>query len=566
MLALDAHLRAVGGGLSAEQRSALALACSDRQLVMIEGQAGTGKSTILIRVAQTHQADGRETIVTSTGALAAQRLANELMDVGVNASSYSTAALHAAIASGQLELSPKVTVIHDEAALASTREQHQLLDAIESSGARLIEVGDPHQSQAVGAGGLWPHLEAATRSNQAHVELTRNVRTQDPADRRDQQLFRAGDHERALRDYAARGRVNLVADQRPAEDAALEAAHADRQADKRTLVIAQSSNEHLDELNARAQAIRIEHGELGEHGVAVTGRPYRLHAGDQIQIRHALNHPEHGQLRNGTTGHVLRTNPNRDVIRFRLADGREAQLDREQLDRADVRLSYVQHPFPAQGQTTDTAHLIIAEHATQEGCYVALTRARQQTDIHASLGQLQLEDERDPLTALAERMSRSEPEIPSIHTPLAYERRISSEHQQTLGHDVDGNHATTNLSTAPRDADQRRGRHVIAVLGPEPHPDDSNRTTWETAADAIERYRERYNIDPAELTALGPEPPAGHFQQRHDRRLAAIQVLDVRDQLDLGGLNRRTIGERIRETPGLTRDQHTHARGNGWEP
>ena len=54
----------------------------------------------------------------------------------------------------------------------------------------------------------------------------------------------------------------LADQQRQAEDAALEAAQADREAGRRTLVIAQTSNEHLDELNARAQAIRAEHGEL----------------------------------------------------------------------------------------------------------------------------------------------------------------------------------------------------------------------------------------------------------------------------------------------------------------
>jgi hypothetical protein len=60
-------------------------------------------------------------------------------------------------------------------------------------------------------------------------------------------------------------------------------------------------------------------------------------------------------------------------------------LDAQQLDRADVRLAYVQHPFPAQGRTSDTAHLIVAERATQEGSYVGLTRARDRTMIYADV-------------------------------------------------------------------------------------------------------------------------------------------------------------------------------------
>ena len=59
-------------------------------------------------------------------------------------------------------------------------------------------------------------------------------------------------------------------------------------------------------------------------------------------------------------------------------------MDREQAEQADLRLAYVQHPIPAQGVTQTPTHLIVAEHATAEGTYVALTRAREQTDIHVS--------------------------------------------------------------------------------------------------------------------------------------------------------------------------------------
>ena len=103
---------------------------------MIEGHAGTGKSTTLTAIARAHQAAGRQIIVTSTAALAAQRLATDLNQRGVDAAAYSTAALHAAITSGSVELDAETTVIHDEAALASTREQLRLLARGRSSPAR----------------------------------------------------------------------------------------------------------------------------------------------------------------------------------------------------------------------------------------------------------------------------------------------------------------------------------------------------------------------------------------------------------------------------------------------
>ncbi|HWE15183.1 MAG TPA: AAA family ATPase [Solirubrobacteraceae bacterium] len=184
------------------------LACGQRRVAVIEGQAGTGKSTTLTGIARDHRDAGRQIIVTSTAALAAQRLARELAEAGVETNSYSTAALQAAIRAGQVALGPETTVIHDEAALACTGEQHQLFQAIQESGARLIEVGDPRQNPAVGAGGLWPHLDTATRQHGAVAELTRNQRARDPADRRDQARFRSGEHEGAVRGYAAGERIH----------------------------------------------------------------------------------------------------------------------------------------------------------------------------------------------------------------------------------------------------------------------------------------------------------------------------------------------------------------------
>ena len=281
---------------------------------MIEGQAGTGKSTALTGIARAHHDAGRDIVVTSTAAVAAERLARDLHHAGVDTRHYSLAALQTAITNGTVVLGPQTTIIHDEAALASTREQHALLAAVETSGARLIAVGDPHQNPPVGAGGLWPHLEAATRDQHSQAVLTRNLRAHDPADRRDQARFRDGDHELAIRGYAARARVHTGADLTRAEDAALDAAHTDTQNGRTTIVLAQTSNDHLDELNARYQAIRHQHGELGTDTIPAPGRPYTLHPGDEVQIRRTINHPDHGPLRNGTTALIRDIDPDAQTI------------------------------------------------------------------------------------------------------------------------------------------------------------------------------------------------------------------------------------------------------------
>jgi hypothetical protein len=506
--------------------------------VLIEGQAGTGKSTVLTAVARAHQADGRQIIVTSTAALGAQRLADELHAAGVSAEAYSPAGLHGAITSGRVELDARTTVIHDEAALASTREQQRLFNAVGEGGSRLIEVGDPAQSRPVGAAGLWPTIEAETEIHDSRAVLTRNVRAQDPNDRRDQQRFRDGDSKTAIAGYSARGRVTITDDARHAEDRALEAADADRAAGQRTLVIAQTSNEHLDALNARAQAIhhQTDGGDDGA-GVAVPGRPYRLQVGDPVQIRRSFT-PDDGQsspVRNGATGHVTHVNPDADRVTLTLGEDRVVNLDSDELAVGDVRLAYVQHPFPAQGQTTDTAHLIVAEHATQHGSYVALTRARERTDLYASTTQLPDHDD-GAIAALAEQLSRAEPDVPSIQIPLAHEAQITRAPdsvemvgapdavESPPGPVIDEEDVRAPASHTPP--------HLVAALGDRPPTPGADRVVWETAADAISQYRDRYNIPDDDPRPLGPKPKPGRFGHRHDHAQAAGYLTTAARRLD----------------------------------
>jgi energy-coupling factor transporter ATP-binding protein EcfA2 len=512
-----------GGELAGEQERAVRVACSDQRLVVVVGQAGTGKSTALQGVARAHQQAGRTVLVTSTGAQAAERLAAELNEVGVEGRGYSTTALRVNVERGLVILDVGVTVIHDEAALASTREQAWLFKTVSESGARIVAIGDPRQSQAVGAGGLWGEIEQTAKAHDAFVELSRIVRAQDPADRREQALWRAGQHDHALTNYADRGFVVIEADQRQLEDRALDAAHADRRGGRDSLVVVETSNEQLDALNARAQAIRLQDGEIGHESVPLTGRPYGLRAGDDVVVRAPVQHPDLGSVRNGVTGHVIHVDAEAGTATLRLSDGREAAFDRGLLDTGQVRLAYVSHPFPAQGRTTDTTHVIAGPLSTAEGSYVALTRAREHTHLYASRDQLELPDQREPaIASLAERLGRSEPDLPSIRVPLAHEQHVEHEHEQlTLPLDLDDTGESVGLLRAERDRLQatvdsypRDAAERVDLIERDVKRFRAGSENWSRDA---QRYRE-------ELARMGP------FARRGDRAAEITARLAVSER------------------------------------
>ena len=295
----------------------------------------------------------------------------------------------------------------------------------------------------------------------AFVELSRIVRAKDPADRREQALWRAGQHDHALTNYSERGFVVIEADQRQLEDRALDAAHADRRGGRESLVVVETSNEQLDALNARAQAIRLQDGELGSDSVPLTGRPYGLRANDDIVVRAPVQHPDLGSVRNGVSGQVIDVDAEAGTATLRLSDGREAAFDRGLLDTGQVRLAYVSHPFPAQGRTTDTTHVIAGPLSTAEGSYVALTRAREHTHLYASSDQLELPESAGARRSRVGGATRPLRARPAIDPCAARARTTRASASRSNSHFRSTTNSTSSANTSSshcRSTSTRRGR------------------------------------------------------------------------------------------------------------
>jgi hypothetical protein len=121
-------------------------------------------------------------------------------------------------------------------------------------------------------------------------------------------------------------------------------------------------------------------------------------------------------------------------------------------------------------------------------------------------------------------MSRTEPDVPSIHYPLAHEDTIT---------------ATPDMAAHPTGSEHghelRPGDetplYLTAALGPRPEPNQARNGPWQAGADAIDAYRTEYEIPDGEPSPLGPCPPAGQFRQRHDRRQAADRITAAARQL-----------------------------------
>ena len=299
---------------------------------------------------------------------------------------------------------------------------HKRLDAltelVERTGAKLIAVGDGKQLPSIGPGGMFDRLTQHAPT----VELETIHRTKDPDEQKAWQALRAGEPERAMAHYQARGRLHLADTRDQAAESAVQtwAQLTEHHDIRQVALIADASNKEIDRLNARAQHLRAQRGELGPDELPLASVHYGLRQGDHVAFIAQHRPPGQARVENGTRGEVTDISRDRTVTLALDGSGRTLRLADEDVE--SLRLAYAQHVYRQQGATVDRAVVLTGGWQTsKETAYVQATRARHGTDWHLARDQLG-EEGQDPdrIKRLAQRMTNSR-----IHTPsVAYQESV----------------------------------------------------------------------------------------------------------------------------------------------
>jgi conjugative relaxase-like TrwC/TraI family protein len=402
----------IGGPLSPEQHHALEVLTGPERAAVLVGPAGTGKGVVIDTAARAEQYAGRETIGIAVSGSTAERLGAD--SPALAGRTLTLDALVARANTGTIHVDSDTTVILDEAGMVDHKRLDALTGLIERSGSKLITVGDGKQLPSIGPGGMFDRLTLHAPT----VELTDIHRTRDPAERRAWQALRAGEPERAMAHYASRGQLHLSDTRDQAAEHAVQtwASLTDGRDIREVALIADASNQEIDRLNARAQHLRAERGELGPHETPLPGVHYGLREGDLIAF--TTQHRPAGQPRveNGTRGQVTDIHERGVTITL---DGsqRKVQLASEDLD--SLRLAYAQHVYRQQGATVERSIVLTGGWQTsKETAYVEATRARHRTDWFIARDDLGNEgQDYQRIARLAQRMRGSRAQTPSLAHP-----------------------------------------------------------------------------------------------------------------------------------------------------
>ena len=141
-------LLSAGYPLSVEQIQAIrAVTSSSGRVAIIEGAAGSGKTTTLRPIADLYREHGNNIIATAVAWRTAVALGND-----VDARPFCVDKLLRLAARGGIEIDGDTTIIVDEAGMLSTRQAHHILQLSERHGAKIVFAGDTQQQQPVEAG------------------------------------------------------------------------------------------------------------------------------------------------------------------------------------------------------------------------------------------------------------------------------------------------------------------------------------------------------------------------------------------------------------------------------
>jgi conjugative relaxase-like TrwC/TraI family protein len=365
----------IGHTLTDGQRAVVGHICSSRHAAtVVVGVAGSGKTTALDTAASALTGAGYQVLGASTTGQAARVLATE---ANIDARTFASLLWH--LNHATLTLDADTVVIVDEAGMASDADLARLVLAVERARAGLVLVGDHRQLDAVGPGGALAAL--LERRPELTVTLEDNIRQTDLAERHALAELRDGSVDAAIDWYARVGRID-VHSTRTQTLISMADAWADDIAAGRDSALLAWRRDEVDDLNRLARHHRDRLGQLqGDDITVIGGRDYAV--GDRI-ITLAPD-PAAALV---TSERLTITALTAERIDARTSTGRTVRLSGDALDADHLDHGYALTVHRAQGATYQHAH-VLASGGGRELAYVALSRARLLTTIHATADTLE---------------------------------------------------------------------------------------------------------------------------------------------------------------------------------
>jgi Ti-type conjugative transfer relaxase TraA len=363
-----AHAEGCGLVLSSEQADALAHVTDGRDLSIVVGYAGTGKSAMLGVARGAWEAAGYEVRGVALSGIAAENL-----ESGSGIASRTIASMEHGWGQGRDLLTARDFLVIDEAGMVGTRQLERVLSHAAEVGAKVALVGDIRQLQSIEAGAAFRSIH----ERHGGVEIGEVRRQREDWQRDATRGLATGRTGEAIHAYDAHGMVHVTQTREQARDDLIDGWDRDRQAaPDRSRIILTHTNDEVRALNEAARERMRTAGDLGEDVRLTVERGARSFAsGDRVMF---LQNERGLGVRNGTHGTIEQVSA--QSMSVRTDDGRNISFDLKDYNKIDHGYAATIHK--AQGMTVDRAHVLATPGMDAHGSYVALSRHRDGVDLH----------------------------------------------------------------------------------------------------------------------------------------------------------------------------------------
>ena len=363
-----AHAERRGLVLSGEQADALAHVTDGRDLSIVIGYAGTGKSAMLGVARGAWEAAGYEVRGVALSGIAAENL-----ESGSGIASRTIASMEHGWGKGRDLLTARDVLVIDEASMVGTRQLERVLSHAAEVGAKVVLVGDIRQLQSIEAGAAFRSIH----ERHGGTEIGEVRRQREDWQRDATRGLATGRTGEAIHAYDAHGMVHVAQTREQARDDLIDRWDRDRQAaPDRSRIILTHTNDEVRALNEAARERMRTAGDLGEDVRLTVERGARSFArGDRVMF---LQNERGLGVRNGTHGTIEQVSA--QSMSVRTDDGRNISFDLKDYNKIDHGYAATIHK--AQGMTVDRAHVLATPGMDAHGSYVALSRHRDGVDLH----------------------------------------------------------------------------------------------------------------------------------------------------------------------------------------
>ncbi|MFK4448472.1 conjugative relaxase-like TrwC/TraI family protein [Caballeronia udeis] len=373
--------------LTAEQKTAVEVLVLN-PASQIEGDAGSGKTTMLAAANHVLQAAGQ----TAIGASPLGQAAEE-MQAASGIPSVTIQRRLMDIENGRLVLTDKHHVMVDEAGRMGTRHYNSLLKNIEASGAGIGNVGDRKQTQSYDAGNAFTATDKVLAQAQSTARLKEIYRQKDhPEFLADVEMFRDGRAVEGVLSMLQRGEVVILATEKDipvaiARDAIAKQDELDAHQGKEPVILGTNTNREAGLINAAAREELKAMGRLADERIykTGTGEPMAIATGERLMnVKNDYGANGTG-LSNGNTVRVIALGEHTIRIREDRVQRDGTQREHEVSPATlEIKYGYAATVPKNQGATTDRAGYWVTPQSTRENAYTAITRAREGAKLYFS--------------------------------------------------------------------------------------------------------------------------------------------------------------------------------------